>query len=349
MAAQINHDNNSYRLYIAVGFAIGITCVSIVLRLLARRVQKVSLGADDYTIIVGAIFAIGNAIAFIYSARYGVGRHLRAIPIDQLNGFWKATYVGYQLYGVTITLIKMSILLLYRRIFITLQFRRRTEIVGALVIIWLFFNNLMAAFQCSPIRKAWLPLTPGKCMPPLNLIVGLQAGNAALDITILALPVYAVSKLQMSLAKKISVLAIFLLGGLSVIIAVIRIGIVSTADKEDVTWFTSIDSWTAVEPAVEVLSVSLPVMAPFLHVRKTIDELRSTFRSLFSKSKRSDTTTDEGFHKFNERNKILDMENGGGHCGRMAFATAEGSTGRKDDDDEIPLDAIKVTDRVDIV
>lgn len=55
MAAEINYDNNSYRVYIAVGFAIGITCVAIVLRLLARRVQKVKLGADDFVIMIGAV------------------------------------------------------------------------------------------------------------------------------------------------------------------------------------------------------------------------------------------------------------------------------------------------------
>lgn len=117
---------------------------------------------------------------------------------------------------MAITLIKVSLLLFYRRIFSTAQFRLRTNIVGALVIAWLFINNFLAAFQCRPIRKAWLALTPGHCIEPLGLILGLQAGNTALDIIILALPVYAISKLQMSLAKKISVLAIFLLGGLYV-------------------------------------------------------------------------------------------------------------------------------------
>ena len=72
----------------------------------------------------------------------------------------------------------------------------------------------MAAFQCRPIKKAWLPLTPGHCIPTLGLIIGLQAANTFLDIVILALPVYAVSQLQMSLAKKISVAGIFLLGAL---------------------------------------------------------------------------------------------------------------------------------------
>ncbi|KAI4193607.1 MAG: hypothetical protein LQ350_008243 [Teloschistes chrysophthalmus] len=253
------------------------------------------------------------------------------------------------MYGVAITLIKISILLFYRRIFTTPQFRRRTEIVGALVIAWLFVNNLMAAFQCSPIRKAWLPLTPGKCLQPLNLIVGFQAGNTTLDIVILALPIYAVSKLQMSLAKKISVLAIFLLGGLSVVTAIIRIVVVSTADEDDITWSSAIYSWTAIEPAIEVLSVSLPAMAPFLHVRKTMDECRSMFRSLFSRDKSSNKTTDDGFQKINERNKMFGFENGERQCGQMAFATSEGRGRKGDEDDEVPLHAIKVTDRVDVV
>lgn len=115
---------------------------------------------------------------------------------------------------MAITLIKLSVLLFYQRIFSTPQFRLRTNIVGGLVVAWLFINNFMAAFQCRPIRKAWSPLTPGRCIDTLSLIIGLQAGNLFLDIVILTLPVHAVSQLQMSLAKKISVAAIFLLGGL---------------------------------------------------------------------------------------------------------------------------------------
>ncbi|KAL8682520.1 MAG: hypothetical protein Q9186_001467 [Xanthomendoza sp. 1 TL-2023] len=349
MASEVNYDDHSGRVFVAVGFAIGITCVAIALRLLARKMQKVPLGADDFVILPGAIFTIGTAITFIYSAQNGAGRHVKALHPDELNGFWKATYAGYQTYGLAVTLIKVSVLLFYRRIFSTAQFRLRTNIVGVLIIIWLFLNNFMAAFQCRPIKKAWLPLTPGKCIQPLGLIVGLAAGNAALDFVILALPVYAVSKLHMSLAKKISVLAIFMLGGLSVVIAVIRIYVVSTADAEDVTWFTGIESWTAVEPAIEVLSVSLPVMAPFLRGTKAVKELRATFRSLLPVWKKSNSLdgNDDGFRKINERNKMFDLENSG-HAGSLAFATAERHTSQRSMDDTIPLHAIKVTDQVDI-
>ncbi|KAI4094348.1 MAG: hypothetical protein LQ344_002248 [Seirophora lacunosa] len=126
----------------------------------------------------------------------------------------QANYAGYQTYGPAIALIKMSVLLFYRRIFATAQFRLRTNIVGALVIVWLVINTFLTAFQCRPIRKFWSPLTPGHCIDALGIILGLQAANVALDIIVLTLPIFAVLKLQMSMVKKISVLGIFLLGGL---------------------------------------------------------------------------------------------------------------------------------------
>ena len=123
-------------------------------------------------------------------------------------------YAGYQIYGVAVTLIKMSILLFYQRIFTTQQFRQRTNIVGALVIIWLLVNNLTSAFQCTPVRKAWEIEIPGHCFNPLSYITGVHTTNLVLDIVILSLPVSAVWRLQMSLAKRTSVIGIFLLGGL---------------------------------------------------------------------------------------------------------------------------------------
>lgn len=112
------------------------------------------------------------------------------------------------------TLIKISILLFYRRIFVTQQFRMWTNIVGAFVIIWLLVNNFTAAFQCTPIEKAWLVLMPGHCFNPISYITGVHTTNLILDFVILALPISATWRLQMSLGKKISVAGIFLLGAM---------------------------------------------------------------------------------------------------------------------------------------
>ena len=52
MSAQ---DDKSYLTSIAIGFSIAITVIAVSLRLLARKLHKIPIGADDYAIIVGAV------------------------------------------------------------------------------------------------------------------------------------------------------------------------------------------------------------------------------------------------------------------------------------------------------
>lgn len=122
--------------------------------------------------------------------------------------------ISYQLYGLAMTAIKLSILLFYRRIFSTAQFRKWIYGVVALVLAWLLANNLVFAFHCAPVRQNWEFDLPGHCINPLTSVRVLQVFNVLLDATVLALPVSAVLRLQLSTPRKISVMAIFLLGGL---------------------------------------------------------------------------------------------------------------------------------------
>ena len=67
------------------------------------------------------------------------------------------------------------------------------------------------------MRKAWLVLMPGHCFNPICYITGVHTTNLILDFVILALPISATWRLQMSLGKKISVAGIFLLGAMHVV------------------------------------------------------------------------------------------------------------------------------------
>ena len=40
---------------IAIVFAIAFNCIAVILRLLARKLNKIPLGADDYCLFVGAV------------------------------------------------------------------------------------------------------------------------------------------------------------------------------------------------------------------------------------------------------------------------------------------------------
>ena len=52
MASQ---DDRSYLTSIAIGFSIAITCIAVILRLLARKLHKIPVGADDYASLLGAV------------------------------------------------------------------------------------------------------------------------------------------------------------------------------------------------------------------------------------------------------------------------------------------------------
>ena len=122
-------------------------------------------------------------------------------------------------YSLTITSVKISLLMLYRRIFVTDGFRKTSLVVGVLCILWCFMAVIIDIFQCSPISAAFepLPMTASQCINVQNFYWGIAGANLTLDFIILSMPLYMVSGLQLPKRQKVYLGAIFLLGGLYVL------------------------------------------------------------------------------------------------------------------------------------
>jgi hypothetical protein len=123
-------------------------------------------------------------------------------------------FIFEQTFGVAVAAVKISILLLYRRIFVTQTFRISTTILMVLILAWVLVKNLVGAFQCTPVKKAWLKKTPGHCINFIDLVIYAQACNIIFDMAILILPLREIYKLQLSTLKKVGVMAIFAVGSL---------------------------------------------------------------------------------------------------------------------------------------
>lgn len=119
-------------------------------------------------------------------------------------------------HGLTVTCVKISVLLLYRRIFVTEAFGRVTAVVGTLCIAWLFANVFGQVFLCSPISASWDPnlIFSNKCKDVQAMYYGVSISNMLLDIIILCLPLPLIWGLPLSRAKKVGLCGIFSLGGL---------------------------------------------------------------------------------------------------------------------------------------
>ena len=103
--------------------------------------------------------------------------------------------------------------------------------------------------------------------------------------------------------------------------------------------YTSIYSWTAVEPAIEVLSVSLPVMAPFLHIRAVIEDLRTSLRSLLYPQRSHKSGVEGTFHEIDNAHKVFAQK-------ESQWTSAAAANREAPESEPIPMHSIMVTDRV---
>lgn len=119
-------------------------------------------------------------------------------------------------YGLTITAAKISILLLYRRVFHTPVFKRATLVVGFLCITWLCGNIFTELFLCSPMSAAWDPrlIFSDHCRDFQAFLIGITVSNLLLDVIILCTPLPMIWDLNLSTRKKLEVTGVFLMGSL---------------------------------------------------------------------------------------------------------------------------------------
>ena len=113
-------------------------------------------------------------------------------------------------------MVKISILLLYRRIFDTPRFVRAAEVVGIACLSWLAAALLCLAFQChtSAERQSVESIFSHQCIDLKAYWLAVTGSNMALDLIILCMPLYMVYNLRLQTRQKVALSGIFALGAL---------------------------------------------------------------------------------------------------------------------------------------
>lgn len=116
-------------------------------------------------------------------------------------------------YALTVTMVRISILILYRRVFDTPAFRKKVLIVAALCLTWFFLVLFLDIFQCHPFTDAFRTPRPSTCMSIQAFLWGMTASNLLLDLIMLCLPLSMVFKLDLPKSEKWILVSVFSLGG----------------------------------------------------------------------------------------------------------------------------------------
>ena len=119
------------------------------------------------------------------------------------------------IYLVSVLGYKMSILILYLRLFaVNKTFRYLTWSSMLLVVGYLSANILTQIFGCSPRSKYWLPDTPGHCIDYTKAGLAYGSMNIVSDLLIFILPRPLVWRLKLSRREKAGVSVIFMSGAM---------------------------------------------------------------------------------------------------------------------------------------
>ncbi|EAU30738.1 predicted protein [Aspergillus terreus NIH2624] len=235
----------------------------VALRFWARTTKGSSnLAYDDWFLLAALGFAYGTGGA------YGIGKHIWVVADDDVLMSMKIIFAYVILYATTVPMVKLSVLLLYRRIFRltwTLYFCAFLSISYAIAV------STTVSLACVPTSFFWTqwvnPLGGGHCRVNLyQFYLWNAVGNLFTDVIILCLPMPIVWGLQMPRAQKWAISGIFLLGGFVCVATIIRIwAITKMKVSVDITWAIG-DAmiWSNVEPCIGIVSACLPTLRPLL-------------------------------------------------------------------------------------
>ncbi|CAG8048755.1 unnamed protein product [Penicillium olsonii] len=346
-------NDGTQRSFRATTIAMAVLAVVFTLfRFLARWKKGLRPGVDDYVLVVALVchpwispttislsdiwmklfmFVLtGLMLALIH---YGMGFHSSVLPVEDVMMVGKLLIAFECIYVTALAITKISILLMYARIFPTRGFRIASIILGVVSISWAIAIIFVSVFQCTPIKRAWDPTTPGTCINLKASFIGNAVPNIVTDIAILSLPVRAVWGLHANLVHRLSVIGMFLLGSFVVFTSIYRFSTLFQFEPQDVTWtLGTACTWCTVETSSGIISACMPTLRPiFKIVSSKFGSSAGTMHTGAAGSKLS-----EGYGMGNSAlrpgNEILSST-------KIQLSVATKDNGS---DDQIPLNSIRV-------
>lgn len=153
--------------------------------------------------VVGFIFAMHSA---------GMGIHADKVDPADIVMMAKWLVVAEILYAWNLGWTKLSLLLMYYRIFHFPYFKKMAWAVGAFVWAWVICITFLFIFICVPVQKLWYPHLPGHCINQVGTWIANAASTIFTDLVILFMPMPQIWKLQLRKTEKVGLTLAFSLG-----------------------------------------------------------------------------------------------------------------------------------------
>ncbi|KAL5628618.1 hypothetical protein BROUX41_002009 [Berkeleyomyces rouxiae] len=227
---------------------------------------------EDTILIISSVFNCGLIIVLLYSVKYGVGSHVWTLDLANINFVVKRIVqlilVSEVMYMCALAATKISIMVLYFRIFPSQKLRRLVWATSIFTILFTVASVLATIFQCQPAKAAWDFLVEGKCYTFVNFLYANAAVSLATDILVLAMPLPLLWRLTLPVRQRLAICSLFMLGAFACVAAIVRMTFLEEVTGLDVSYRISKSIiWSVIEVTVGIICGSVPHLRPlFTHI-----------------------------------------------------------------------------------
>jgi hypothetical protein len=214
-------------------------------------------------------FYFGYIFLSLLQTQHGAGKHFVNIPPSQYMPFLKMAYWGLIFYNLFQWCIKLSIALLYLRIF-SLQPIDRTRyllftLIGFMTIsYWTLI--FIVAFACQPIYFSWNKSIKGHCINTSAAFFVNSICSIIIDAALIIIVLPHILRLNLGRREKICSLFVVSLGFFAIAACALRtFKVWEVITVKDFTWYTvDFAVWSGIECCTAMICGTTLVIKPLL-------------------------------------------------------------------------------------
>ncbi|KAK1953508.1 hypothetical protein LY78DRAFT_594378, partial [Colletotrichum sublineola] len=191
----------------------------------------------------------GLFIGTMLFLHFGLGRHEIIVEKEDhmnIRRYFQTIFANEIMYPVGLGCARLSLAVLYYRIFGLFGARYYLYGVIAFIFAWTIYASIPTIAACTPIETFWT--TRRNCIDLARLYISTAVGSIITDFTLIILPIHYTIRLRLSTSKKILLVLTFIFSGFNCFITIIRLVKITLFDFVDPTWGTvDLMIWTGLE------------------------------------------------------------------------------------------------------
>ncbi|KAJ4333747.1 hypothetical protein N0V87_007408 [Didymella glomerata] len=241
------------------------SALAVVTRLITKRALKRRVDVDDAFVLLALITSIGSGASVSIQVTNGLGREYSTLAEKEVEAYLKSEYANKILYIATLALAKLSIISLLMNITASDRHRHLGLGLTSFIALWGIVSVIATSFQCGSTYPWRMSDRESQCMDLIAFWQGMSVINMLTDLALILFPVHVIVTLQMSMAKKITILTFFGARSLDIVATAIQMAYIdgfSSANPTRDLW-----KWTLVTQIIEcitILTSCVPYLRPLL-------------------------------------------------------------------------------------